>query len=457
MCNKKIYDFRFLIFDPKIRKRISNLQNLSSVAAFMIILKKHMTRLDFPKGFFWGAATAAHQVEGNQHNDWSEWEHANAERLAHESEASFHWNPHWQTFRTEATDPNNYLSGAACEHYSRYEEDFDLAQSLGHNAHRFSIEWSRIEPREGEFDPAAIEHYRAVIAALRTRGMEPFVTLWHWTIPLWLAEKGGVTAQDFPRYFERYTEKIVSALGMDVRFWITLNEPEVMSSHAYLKGAWPPQKKNPYLFLVALFHFIRAHRLAYRVIKERFPGSSVGIAKHQVHFEMARPTFLNHILKALVDWGWNFFFLNRIRGTQDFIGLNFYNRNTIDNGFNKNPNHTQTDFGWEYHPESLYHALTELIPYGKSIYITENGLADASDDLRKKFIPASLTALHRAIEAGAPVKGYLYWSLLDNFEWDKGYWLRFGLIHVDYTTQKRTPRPSARAYATVCKTNMLEL
>jgi beta-glucosidase len=414
-------------------------------------------KLEFPKNFYWGAATASHQVEGDNHNDWSEWEKENAARLARTSAATFHWNPRWQHFKTESTHSKNYISGHACDHYHRFATDFDLAQSLGHNAHRFSIEWSRIEPTEGNFDLAALEHYRVVIAALRSRGIEPFVTLWHWTLPLWLAEKGGVAAKEFPRYFTRYTEHVISALGMDVLFWITLNEPEVVASHAYLKGAWPPQKKNPSLFLIALFRLIQAHRLAYRVIKNRFPGAQVGIAKHQVYFEVARPTFINHLLKAFADWTWNFFFLNRIQSTQDFIGLNHYNRNVIDNGFNKNPNKERTDFGWEYHPESLYHALIELIPYGKPIYVLENGIADASDKLRQRFIPAALTALHRAIAAGALVRGYFYWSLLDNFEWDKGFWLRFGLIHVDYATQERTIRPSARAYAVVCKTNTLEI
>ncbi len=143
-------------------------------------------KLEFPKHFYWGAATASHQVEADNHNDWSEWEHENADRLAHASEQTFRWNPRWQAFKPEATRMQNYISGRACDHYHRFAADFDLAQDLGHNAHRFSIEWSRIEPREGEFNPAAITHYQAVIAALRSRGIEPFVTLWHWTLPLWL-------------------------------------------------------------------------------------------------------------------------------------------------------------------------------------------------------------------------------------------------------------------------------
>jgi len=415
-----------------------------------------MSKLQFPAGFLWGAATASHQVEGNTHNDWSEWEKVNAERLAEESEASFRWNPNWKKFESEATDPKNYISGTACDHYNRFREDFDLAKTLHHNAHRFSIEWSRIEPEEGKFDEEAIRHYQEVIRALREKNIEPFVTIWHWTLPLWVRDRGGILAPDFAHYFERYSEKLVTSLDQEVKFWITLNEPDVVSSHAYMKGAWPPQKKSFFLTLQAWHSLKLAHKKAYAVIKKNSPDAQVGIAKHQVYFEMAQLTFINRALKFIADWIWNHLFLNLIKDYQDFIGLNHYNRNLIDNGFNKNPNARQTDFGWEYWPDSIYHALMELKPYGKPIYITENGLADSSDQLRQKFIPAALKAIHQAISNGVDVKGYFYWSLLDNFEWDKGYWLRFGLINVDRATQTRTIRPSALAYAKICQENAIE-
>ena len=166
---------------------------------------------------------------------------------------------------------------------------------------------------------------------------------------------------------------------------------------------------------------------------------------------------LNALLRKTGHYFWNRWFLDRIRHHQDFIGLNHYNRNTVDNGFNKNPNTIQTDFGWDYCPESIYQALIELKPYRKPIYITENGIASADDTLRQDFIPRALAAVHRAITDGALVRGYLYWSLLDNFEWDKGFWPRFGLIAVDYPTLSRSPRPSALIYAEVCNKNALDL
>lgn len=414
------------------------------IAARIIHSNPHMP---FPKGFYWGAATASHQVEGGQHNDWSEWEKKNAERLAHDSEAAFRWNPNWEKFRAEATDPANYISGTACDHWNRYAEDFDIMQSLGMNAYRFSVEWSRIEPAPGEFDELALRHYQEMLTALRTRGIEPFVTLWHFTLPLWLAQKGGVLSPDFPELFARYAERIVRAIGTDVRYWVTFNEPDVYSGATYLKAQWLEESRSIFKYLRARNQFVRAHRLAYLVMKAVTPNSMIGIAKHNIWFEAAGGTLVNRYLKLLADRSWNHWFLRKIADTQDFIGLNHYNHHRIDGWFNRNENQVQTDFGWEYYPESLYHALVELKSYGKPIYITENGIADTSDELRQQFIPAAIAAMERAVIDGAPVRGYFYWSLLDNFEWDKGYWLRFGLVHVDRATQKRTVRESARQYA----------
>ena len=419
--------------------------------------KIKMKILKFPEKFYWGASTSAHQVEGSNHNDWSEWERGNATRLARESAGHFGHLPSWEFSRREAEEPKNYLSGTACDHFNRFEEDFSLASSLGHNAHRFGIEWSRVEPEEGVFDTEVLQHYLSVILSLRKHGMEPFVTLWHWTLPIWLAEKGGIAHPDFPLYFERYTETVVKALGREVKFWVTLNEPELLTSHAYMAGKWPPQKKNLLTFYRALKNLINAHKLAYHTIKKYDTDCEIGIAKHEVVFEMARNTIINRTLKKIAHSLTNRWLLDRIKDHQDFIGLNFYNRNVIDNGFKKNPNKRVTDFGWEFHPESLFQALMDLKRYNKPIFITENGIADAKDSMREEWIRKSLIALHRAMTHGADVRGYLHWSLLDNFEWDKGYWLRFGLISVDRTTQKRTPRPSAYFYADICRSNQIEV
>ncbi len=422
-----------------------------------ILYNAFMKQLHFPKDFLWGAATASHQVEGGTINDWSEWERANADRLARSAASKFDHLPGWtENFGAEAARPENYISGIAVDHYHRFEEDFDIAKSLHHTAHRFSIEWSRVEPEKNRFDEQEIAHYQNVVRALRARNIEPFVTLWHWTLPLWLAKEGGMLAPRFPEYFSRFAEKMAHTLGNDVTFWVTLNEPDVVTGHVYLKAVWPPQEKGFLKYFRANLSLIRAHKKAYDVIKKNVPNAQIGIAKHQLSFELGKNTFINRTLKVSAHYFWNQWFLNRLRNHQDFIGLNHYNRNMIDNGFYKNPNERLTEFGWEFFPESIYQALIELKPYKKPIYITENGLADRSDTLREEFLTRALTAVHRAITDGAEVKGYLHWSLLDNFEWDKGFWPCFGLVAVDRATQQRTIRQSAKYYAEICKKNVLE-
>ena len=415
-----------------------------------------MDKMQFPKDFYWGAATSSHQVEGNNYNDWSGWEKENAERLAKESEKKFGHLSNWSDIKEQAQNPQNYISGRACDHYNRYEEDFNIAKSLGHNAHRFSIEWSRIEPEEGKWDEKEIEHYRQVIRALRLRGLEPFVTLWHWTIPLWLRDKGGVKSKYFPKYFSKYVEQIVKELP-DVKIWITLNEPEIYSINSYLKGTWPPQKKCPFSYFRVFMNLIWAHRKAYRIIKRNAPNAQVGVVKNNIYFEAYQNKPVNYFFKKCADFWWNYIFLNKTWLYSDFIGLNYYFHNRIDYGFNKNENKKISDMGWELYPEGIYYMLKDLKRYGKSIYIMENGLADAQDVNREWFIKESLRYIHKAIQEGIDVHGYFYWSLLDNFEWDKGFWPRFGLVEVNYKTMERKIRQSAYKYAKIIKENSLKI
>ncbi len=407
----------------------------------------------FPDGFLWGAATSAHQAEGNNQNDWSEWEKNNVERLARE--AKIKYTPWQQEKFPEMFEPVNYISGRAADHYNRYEEDFDIAKSLGHNSHRFSIEWSRIEPEEGKFNEKEIEHYRQVVKALRRRGMEPFVTLWHWPMPLWLSKQGGWESKSIVFYFERYAGKMAENLP-EVKFWITLNEPEVYASHSYLKGNWTPQKRNYLAYRHVIRNLVSAHKKAYTAIKLIHPDSKIGIAKHNIYFEAYRNRFINKLLKKIADMWWNEWFIKKIAGHQDVIGVNNYHHNIINYGFYKNENKRMSDMAWELYPESLAFVVRDLAKYKLPIYIAEHGLADADDSRREWFLTESLKYLHKAIEEGAPVKGYTHWSLLDNFEWDKGFWPRFGLVEVDYKTMERRIRGSAYAYAKICKSNKLE-
>jgi beta-glucosidase len=376
--------------------------------------------------FLWGAATSSHQVEGGNQNDWSEWEKKNAMRLSKESGGTYL--------------PGNYISGRACDHYNRYEEDFDIAKKLGHNAHRFSIEWSRVEPEEGRFDEKEIEHYRTVLRALRERGMEPFVTLWHWTLPLWVRDKGGVTSKQFPQLFTRYAERMAQEFTNDVTFWITINEPLIFTTNAYLRGIWPPQKRNGFFYARALRNLIAAHKAAYGVVKKQNAGAQIGIAKNNVYFA-------GGVMRHAANWWWNGYFLNKINNTLDFVGLNYYFHNRIKGfRFNQNEQKIVSDLGWEVYPEGIYHVLLDIKKYNKPVYITENGVADANDALRADFIKKHLQWIRKAIAEGVDARGYFYWSLLDNFEWDKGFWPRFGLVEVDYKTMERRIRASAWEY-----------
>src|SRR3989344_2500880 len=411
-----------------------------------------MTKLlKFPKGFYWGAGASSHQVEGNNKNNWTVWEKENAERLADKAKHT------WQLWQLElfpeALNSRNYTSGKATDHYNRFKEDFDIAKSLGHNAHRFSIEWSRIEPEEGKFNKKEIEHYRTVISELKARGIEPFVTLWHWTVPLWLADKGGWANRKTAHYFSRYAAKMANELGIDVKYWVTINEPLVYSGHSYLKGEWPPQKRSLRLYLKVLRHLEDAHRHAANAIKIIDRDAMVGIAKHNIFLESNRGS-VNKLIKNLVDWWWNYHFISNIKKHIDFIGLNNYFHSRINYGINENLNSDVSDLGWELYPESVYQTLKGLKRYKKPVIITENGLADAKDNQRAQYIKEVLVYVHKAIREGVDVRGYLYWSLTDNFEWNKGFWPRFGLVEIDYKNNlKRKVRESAKEYAKIIAEN----
>lgn len=426
--------------------------------------KEKQKNLKFPDGFYWGAATSSHQVEGNNHNDWSQWEKENAQRLA--KEAKNYWQK-WQREKfPEMFEPENYISGKACDHYNRYEEDFDIAKSLGHNAHRFSIEWSRVEPEEGKFDEKEIEHYRQVIWALKKRGIEPFVTLWHWTLPYWVAEKGGWEKRKTIKYFERYVKKIVSEFSDDVKFWITLNEPAIYSSLGAIKGTQPPGSKSIFKAAKIKTNLINAHKLAYNVIHSISNSALVGVGNSANFFIPHKNKIYNKILIKIISYLEGGFF-KKIRKDIDYVAFQYYR--SIETGFrfggsflgiienNLDSDGERTDLDWKIYPEGMYHFLKDLQRYNLPIYITENGLADARDEKRGKFIKDHLYWIHKAIKDGVNVRGYFHWSLIDNFEFVeiRGFWPRFGLVEINYQTMERRIRPSALEYAKICKSNEL--
>ncbi len=402
----------------------------------------------FPDEFFFGAATSSHQIEGDCINEWSEWEKENAIRLADiylRSSAVYS-----KQFSGDGSDPENYISGKAVDHYNRFDEDFAIAAKLGLNAYRFSIEWSRIEPADNEWDQHEIEHYRKVIDSLHKKNIEPFVTIWHWTLPLWLSSTGGVMNEKFIFYFARYAAKLAESFGDKVKFYITINEPEIYSLNSYMLGKWPPMKKGILPYYQTISVLIKAHQAAYRNIKAIRPETNVGPACNMTFFESGGGP-LNHLATIIADRLWNKFFIRRISSESDYIGLNYYFHNRIRYGFNKNRNEIVSDMGWELYPEGIYHLLHMLRRFRLPVYITENGLADADDSRRGKLIEDTLKYVYRAIQEGCDVRGYFHWSLLDNFEWDKGFWPKFGLVSVDRKTMKRTVRKSAETYTRIIK------
>jgi len=372
-------------------------------------MEEKVVKKKFPRGFLWGSATSAYQVEGGNSN--SDWE---------------------VLFSPKA--------GAACDHYHRFEEDFDLAQSLNQNSHRFSVEWARIEPEKGRFDEREVAHYRQVLSALKKRGIKPLVTLHHFTNPLWVFQRGGWENKSTIGYFSAFVRFIVTQLGDLCDFWVTINEPTVYASEGYLFGRWLPARHDPLETALALRNLLRAHREAYRIIHEIQPKAKVGLAHSITYFRTPMGGYsVNPFDRKILDWA----------GSQDFIGVNYYRAVGWVNDLPKN------DLGWAIYPQGLYEILLDLQGLGFPIYITENGIADADDDQRADYIADHLAAVWRAIQKGADVRGYFHWSLLDNLEWARGFEPRFGLVEVDYQTMERRVRPSAQVYARIAKSNSL--
>jgi beta-glucosidase len=407
----------------------------------------------FPHGFMWGASTSAYQVEGGNHNQWSVWELAHAAERAKTAESRYGWMPKWHDLKKQMQDPENYVSGRGIDHYNRYREDFDLVEKLNLNTFRFGIEWSRLEPEEGKWDEDALEHYREYIDELKRRGIEPILNIWHWSMPVWFTDKGAFSKKANLQYFDRYIEKIAQEYGKSLSYVITLNEPNVYASFGYLTGIWPPQEKNFLRGSLVYWNLTRAHKSAYKILKRANPKIQVGIAAQLANIQAKRPhNLFDELSTKSMRYFWNWWFLRRIRHSQDFVGLNYYFTDYYTGMFQrKNPKVPLNDMGWYMEPEGLYPLLLRVwARFKKPIIITENGVADMNDEYRRWWIEESIVAMQRALSEGVDLRGYFYWSLLDNFEWADGWWPKFGLVSVDRAHgMKREIRPSAKWFASV--------
>lgn len=413
--------------------------------------------------FLWGAATSSHQIEGHNHlNDWWDWEQQGKVK--------------------EKSD-------AACNHHELYADDIALVSKLGHNAHRFSLEWSRLEPREGEWDEAAFDHYEDVFRHLAARQITPVVTLHHFTNPTWFTKKGGWLSPETAYYFGRYTQKVVERFSPYVKFWITINEPLIFLYFSYLEGTWPPGLKSFPASMVVFENLLLAHIESYTVIHDFYrlklqKPVHVSIAKHLGCFTPSNPhSVMDNLSVWLRNWFFNDLFLNALQTgylffpgvfskqlprqqTLDFIGVNYYQRDFIEfGGFSllaaigqsaskekhKHEIGEINTMGWEIYPQGLYQVLMRLKKYKLPVMITENGTCTQDDDQRSRYIRTHLAALKQASDEGMNVWGYFYWSLMDNFEWAHGFDPRFGIVEVDYITQKRTVRKSAYVLQEICR------
>ncbi|WKZ36642.1 MAG: family 1 glycosylhydrolase [Anaerolineales bacterium] len=415
----------------------------------------------FPKGFLWGTATASHQVEGNNtNNNWHAWEQAG--HTAHKSGLAADW---WG---------------------GRWREDFDRAAETGQNAHRFSLEWSRVQPTPDSWDEEAIEKYRLMLRGLRERNMTALVTLHHFTDPLWVTESGGWENEKIVPLFEKYVRKMVDALKEYVTLWCTINEPNVYALSGYVAGVFPPGKKNIKLSMRVLGNMVKAHAAAYRAIHELQPEARAGYA---LHYRPMVPRWswspLDRMMRDIRYSGINMGFPSAIstgvmkspvgnqripeaKGTQDYLGLNYYSVDTVwfdlfkpgelfsNSGYPKDADMSDTNFLANI-PEGIFDSIkwiTRAYP-DIPIIITENGVEDSDDHMRPRYLAQHLHQVWRAVNFNWPVKGYFHWSLVDNFEWERGWTQRFGLWGLDLDTQKRIRRPSVDLYAEICKENGL--
>lgn len=407
---------------------------------------------EFPHDFLWGASTSAHQVEGNTYNQWTVWELEHAKSLAAQAEYHYKDLDNWDDIKAQAKNPDNYVSGSASDHYARYKEDIELAHSLHMNALRFSVEWSRIEPNMGSWDSQAIAHYREYVSQLKKQGIEPVLTLFHFTVPVWFSEMGGFEKRSNSKYFIRFAEKILTELGGDIRYVITINEPEVYAFESYHLGHWPPGVQSKRAALTVLRNLISVHNQTAKIIHSLHSRYKVSIAKNSNYFYPGDDAVLSVKSAQAMQYGQDDYVLKRVVKQCDFLAVNYYFSHRVYGYRTHNPNERVSDMGWDMAPADLEFVLERLSrKYKLPIIITENGCADSSDAKRQWWLKETFGAMQRALKQGVELQGYLHWSLLDNFEWDKGKWPRFGLLAVDYATQERTVRRSARRYGEVVK------
>jgi beta-glucosidase len=397
----------------------------------------------FPAGFLWGASSAAHQIEGqNTNSDW---------------------------WRAEQIGSVPHRSGDACDSWHRWPDDIALLRRLGLNAYRLSVEWARIEPEPGRFDQAVLDHYRRQLEALRAASIEPVVTLQHFTLPVWVADAGAWTNPQTAARFGAFADRVGAALGDLVRWWMTVNEPGVLGANGYLEGVWPPHRVGAVQAYVRHVHGCAAgHVVAREALRARRSDVLASLAFDLYDMQPLRAEHqLDRVAARWYDWLRHGLLFKLTAPTIDWVGVNYYFRMLVT--WTTDPRFAfarssfgpreKTDFGWEIYPPGMYTVLRRAGEFGKPVMVTENGLADAADRYRARFIEDHLRQAHRALQDGVDLRGYLHWSLMDNFEWGEGFTRRFGLAETDFDApdRRRTPRGSAETYRAIVAANAVAL
>jgi beta-glucosidase len=413
----------------------------------------------FPRGFLWGTATAAYQVEGNNpHSNWYAWEQQPGRIL------------------------QGGKAGLACDWWNgRWREDFQRAADGAQNAHRMSVEWSRIQPAPDRWDEDALDRYVEMVRGLVELNITPLITLHHYSDPQWFVDMGGWEQDSAPVYFEKYVRKVVQALKDYVSLWCTINEPNGYAVEGFIQGLFPPGKQDLSIGFSVMVNLLRAHAAAYHAIHQIQPQARVGISHYYRSLKPSRGWFLpdrwvtrllGHLNVAFPNGATNGVMrilwmrkpVREAKGTQDYLGIDYYTRDYVSfslmrkselfsrRHFREGAELSTTGY-LANEPLGLYEALKWGKGYGLPIIITENGIEDADDHLRPRYMVEHIHQAWKAVNFNWPIKAYFHWTLVDNFEWERGWPQRFGLWELDINSQARHKRPSADLYAEICHEN----
>ncbi len=408
------------------------------------------------KGFLWGVSTAAHQIEGGLTNQWTQWENGAFEDGT----------PHIK---------NNERSGLATDSWNRFDDDLALMKKAGITMYRFSVEWSRIQPARGQWDTAAIERYRSWAKNLRANGIEPMVTLFHFTLPVWVNDAGGFENDAILEEFELFTRRMAIELGADVDWWCTANEPNVYAANGWLTGEFPPGKKDDTKTQAEVTaRILEAHARASKALRQEDKVDADGDGKNNIitlahHVRVFQPASTGALDTAIAGLSDDFFneaipralktghivmnvpgavsidkIVPGLKDSIDVLGVNYYTRGFVRTDFGSAsfsqqysaPGRPTNDLGWELYADGLYSFLKRFNDYGWPMVVTENGIATTDASKRSLYLRRHVWAVERAIADGANVAGYIHWSLLDNFEWAQGFSARFGLFSVDFANNR---------------------